>query len=243
MIKKINIEKSIWVIGDVHGEYDQLITLLNKLPKDALICFVGDLIDRGSKSKEVVKFIKDNNHYCVLGNHEEIMTDAIKYSSGLNHWFSNGGLETVKSYIDIPKKFYEQGFYKDHEFEYFLEENKEMNEDIKWFEKLPRIIKFSIENEKPLYVSHSGIGLFKTDEEIDKMNTDNYIVWNRSLQVEVDFAVNIHGHSITSKNLFKKSKSQIDIDTGAFLSGEEFNGNKGFLTAIEYPSLKRVFSV
>ena len=59
-----------YIIGDVHGEFDSLRLLTDKLPKDSKLIFVGDLVDRGKKSKEVVEFVKSNNYLCVLGNHD-----------------------------------------------------------------------------------------------------------------------------------------------------------------------------
>ena len=64
-----------YIIGDVHGEFDSLRLLTDKLPKDSNLIFVGDLVDRGKKSKEVVEFVKSNNYLCVLGNHEKMMID------------------------------------------------------------------------------------------------------------------------------------------------------------------------
>ena len=62
------------VIGDIHGCYDELILLLKKLnftDADELIC-VGDLVDRGPKSQEVVEFfLKTPNAFSLLGNHED----------------------------------------------------------------------------------------------------------------------------------------------------------------------------
>ena len=59
-----------YVIGDIHGSYNTLLALIEKLPKDANIVFVGDLIDRGKYSSQVVKFIRKNRYKSVLGNHE-----------------------------------------------------------------------------------------------------------------------------------------------------------------------------
>ncbi len=39
-----------YIIGDVHGHYDTLMALVDLLPNDAILVFVGDLIDRGSQS-------------------------------------------------------------------------------------------------------------------------------------------------------------------------------------------------
>ena len=71
------MQKGIWVIGDVHGEYEKLLLLLSKLPKDAIVCFTGDLIDRGEESAKVVELVINNGYFCVLGNHE-VMDDRVR---------------------------------------------------------------------------------------------------------------------------------------------------------------------
>jgi len=99
----MNQSHQTFVIGDVHGCYHTLMALLNKLPRDARLIFVGDLCDRGSYSKEVIEFVSSNNHECVLGNHDYAMTqhicDALK---GIDSsWISNpyaGGGKTLQSY-------------------------------------------------------------------------------------------------------------------------------------------------
>ncbi len=73
---QIEAKEGIWVIGDVHGEYNKLLRLIQKLPANAQVCFVGDLIDRGRDSAKVVKYVIDNQHKCTLGNHEIMMIKA-----------------------------------------------------------------------------------------------------------------------------------------------------------------------
>lgn len=87
------------VIGDVHGEFDALMRLMEILPQTKDICFVGDLIDRGPKSKEVIDFVIKNNYLTVMGNHEDLITDH-------SLWMSNGGYYTLQSFggIDNFKK-------------------------------------------------------------------------------------------------------------------------------------------
>ena len=122
-----------YVIGDVHGHYDALMKLVNKLPNNAKLIFVGDLIDRGSQSKEVIKFVRENGHLCVLGNHEKMMIDA-RYS--ISHpyimpriWASNGGWQTIKSYGLL--KVSEEGTCE--VIPCFLsDELKQFEEDVKW---------------------------------------------------------------------------------------------------------------
>ena len=65
--------KNIYIIGDVHGCYKTLLALIKQLPKNAHICFVGDLINKGKNSSDVLDFVIENNYDCVLGNHELFM--------------------------------------------------------------------------------------------------------------------------------------------------------------------------
>lgn len=81
------------VIGDVHGQFDMLMKLMEKLPQTKDICFVGDLIDRGPKSKEVIEFVRENNYLTVMGNHEDFVSDI-----GLWMHPSNGGKKTIESF-------------------------------------------------------------------------------------------------------------------------------------------------
>ncbi len=49
-----------YIIGDVHGEYDMLMRLVSKIPCEAKLIFVGDFVDRGSRSVEVIRFVNVN---------------------------------------------------------------------------------------------------------------------------------------------------------------------------------------
>lgn len=69
--------KNIYIIGDVHGCYKTLLALIKQLPKNAHICFVGDLINKGENSSDVLDFIIENNYDCVLGNHELFMIEDL----------------------------------------------------------------------------------------------------------------------------------------------------------------------
>ncbi|XP_072163879.1 bis(5'-nucleosyl)-tetraphosphatase PrpE [asymmetrical]-like [Diadema setosum] len=66
--------KTIFAIGDVHGCYDSLIALLKKADvyqdPNVLLVFVGDIINKGPKSCEVLDFVRSSNSLCIMGNHE-----------------------------------------------------------------------------------------------------------------------------------------------------------------------------
>jgi serine/threonine protein phosphatase 1 len=94
-------EPATYVIGDIHGCLQPLRRLLEKIaPRrgDELI-FIGDYIDRGPHSREVVDYLLALPHRCVflLGNHEQMLLD---YLAGRDDgiYLLNGGTTTLQSY-------------------------------------------------------------------------------------------------------------------------------------------------
>lgn len=64
-----------YAIGDIHGCYDQLQRLLQKIkfdPNSDTLWFTGDLVNGGPQPAEAIRFIRSlgNKHICVLGNHD-----------------------------------------------------------------------------------------------------------------------------------------------------------------------------
>jgi serine/threonine protein phosphatase 1 len=74
-----------------------------QLQKDDKLILLGDYIDRGDKSKEVVDFImalKDRGFDVIplMGNHEAMLLDAFEDEKNISKWIQNGGNETLKSF-------------------------------------------------------------------------------------------------------------------------------------------------
>lgn len=100
------------IIGDVHGCFDELQELLEKLgykvernaqnffdvqsPSNRKAVFVGDLVDRGTNSPDVLRLVmsmtRDGKAFCVPGNHD---AKLFKYLSGRQVTVSHGLAETV----------------------------------------------------------------------------------------------------------------------------------------------------
>lgn len=62
------------IVGDVHGCLDELLELLQKCDYDKQrdeLVLVGDLVNKGPKSVEVVQHVRKNNILCVRGNHDD----------------------------------------------------------------------------------------------------------------------------------------------------------------------------
>ena len=70
---------NVWVIGDVHGFADTLVNLLDSLnlgSRDRVV-LLGDLIDRGPKSCEVIQIAREDPQiFSILGNHEDMMLNS-----------------------------------------------------------------------------------------------------------------------------------------------------------------------
>lgn len=95
------------VIGDVAGNYKTLLALIEQMPKDAELICLGDPIDRGPRSKEVVEYLMKNGR-TINSNHAHMLCEEWKqhanpgahpryYEKGI--WpHSNGGMTTIFSY-------------------------------------------------------------------------------------------------------------------------------------------------
>ena len=91
-------------ITDIHGECDKLNSLLSKIEKrdDDIFVFLGDYIDRGAKSKEVIDRVIElgEKHKCIylMGSHEYAYLHARQGDEYYKYLFWNyGGPETGKS--------------------------------------------------------------------------------------------------------------------------------------------------
>lgn len=85
--------RNIFIVGDLHGCYNRLMTQLDELKFDReqdLLISVGDLIDRGAQSLECLDLIMEKWFECVRGNHEQMAIDALA-GRNVKLWFHNGG--------------------------------------------------------------------------------------------------------------------------------------------------------
>lgn len=84
-----------FVVGDIHGCFSLLETLLEKVNFQALsdrIFSVGDLIDRGDESSRILQFIQQPWFHCIMGNHERMLLDSKTDPMTRRNWVQyNGG--------------------------------------------------------------------------------------------------------------------------------------------------------
>jgi serine/threonine protein phosphatase 1 len=99
---------AIYAIGDIHGRFDLLQRALQEVARDSAasvtIVFLGDYIDRGPQSREVVDCLMrgpesaGDRWICLKGNHEAMAVRAYRAERNRGHWLSNGGDETLESF-------------------------------------------------------------------------------------------------------------------------------------------------
>jgi serine/threonine protein phosphatase 1 len=102
------MKHQIVAIGDIHGCFRSMEKLWEKLLpyEEATHVFIGDYVDRGPASRQVVDFLLEvqNDRECIFlrGNHEQMLLDAL-YKRDMDNWLYNGGDTTLKSY-KTPRK-------------------------------------------------------------------------------------------------------------------------------------------
>ena len=203
----------IYAVGDIHGCYDKLMALMEKMDIDFesdTLVFLGDYIDRGPQSFEVVAYLADlkqryANTIFLKGNHEEMLE---KYLSGEDRitYLVNGGQQTLESYMNRPRPEGEPAIPSTH-LEFF------------------KSLRIYHETQNYIFV-HAGL---KNKVPLEKQKTED-ILWIRRRFIESKYDYGkmvVFGHTPLHEPLLLPNK--IGIDTGAVY------GNR--LTCVRLPEL------
>ncbi|MEI0702614.1 RNA ligase [Brachyspira intermedia] len=156
---------NIKVIPDLHGEYDVFKKFLEKEnyfnDKKTAYIFVGDLIDRGSKSKELLDYFLNNdignNVYFIEGNHDvnlNFFSNDIKVTS---QEFYKTTYKEIKKAFTITKQAKDNS---DNVVEEKILNESELNnykKKIRNFYKKFRLYYFFTFKGKKFFINHSGI--------------------------------------------------------------------------------------
>jgi len=205
--------KKIFAIGDIHGCYDQLKALVEKIPidfsRDTLL-FIGDYIDRGPHSAEVVDYLiqlkkRVKEVIFLKGNHED-MLDKFLNGDDRFTYLLNGGQQTLDSYLKKPVQPGSFPIPPDH---------------VEFFKSL----RLYYETEEFIFV-HAGL---RPRTPLETQRTED-LLWIRDnfISTKYDFGKRvIFGHTPLKKPLVEPNK--IGIDTGAVY------GNA--LTCVQLPEL------
>lgn len=216
----------IYAIGDVHGRQDLLSSLLTKIRQDmseqnygdidrTLIIFLGDYIDRGPGSKDVIETVSKlkiagAELVFLRGNHEAAALEFIHDPNKGANWIQFGGRETLLSYgVTLPRETkdiddwtpYGKAFAK--------------NISAKHVSFLRSLISYKIEGEY-MFV-HAGINPSKPAET----QSDDEYLWIRDAFLKsmkkLPYIV-VHGHTPEARPVWDGRR--IGIDTGAYMSNK-----------------------
>ena len=200
-------------ITDIHGELEKLESVLEKVKpqSDDVFVFMGDYIDRGPKSREVVDKVieigKIYNSIYLMGSHEYAYLHS-KKDEYYNFLFWNyGGPATVKSYGSFENIGKIHGeFFKNLRFYYLT--------------------------DKYLFV-HAGINPIYPLEEQDEVDLvyirHKFIYSKHNLSQKIIF-----GHTEFEKPYIDKDKIGIDLGCGKYNNAKLCalildNGNEKFV--------------
>ena len=206
------------IIGDVHGHYDGLVALLDKVGPTTAdeVHFLGDLIDRGPRSSDVVELVYRQGYSSLLGNHEHMLLQAFpdggQSSDALQPWLYSGGNSTIASY----------------------KEWDQLLEHIDWIKTLPLYRDLG-----DAWLAHAGLHPAlpisrQTPQELCWIREDFHSIPRPYF---IDKLI-IIGHTITftlpgvKPGELAQGNGWLDIDTGAY------HPRSGWLTALDIDSWK-----
>ena len=210
----------IYAIGDVHGRADLLHALFARIDaslkaypiKQSVQVLLGDYIDRGPDSREVIDALiaRRRQHPMVYlkGNHESYAVQFLSDPSVLSEWMQAGGINTLLSYGVKPST---------------RDDPKQLQDVAQAFRQaLPESHRQFMQNLKlsftcgDFFFTHAGVrpGIpLREQREQD-------LLWIREdfLLHEEDFGkIIVHGHTPAKEPDIRPNR--INIDTGAYATG------------------------
>lgn len=239
-----------FAIGDVHGELQQLSRLLASLPAltaDDTLVFLGDYLDRGPHSKQVIDLLRALGSrtpakvVCLRGNHEDAWLRVRR--QGWDEFVTppgNGCLAAMRSFTGGAVPILGEAS-APHEWELLTSASFLPEDVVRWMEALP----YWYEDEHAIYV-HAGVprvdGRFLHPSEVSDplillwIRTDDFFRNYRGKRVLVGHTrteflpQELSSYTPEDPTDLWAGENVVAIDTGA--------GNGGFLTALELPALR-----
>ena len=82
MIEKPEGVEEVFIVGDIHGCFDELVRILEQVGyferSDLMVILVGDLVSKGPKSLEVIQFSREHELLAVRGNHDDSLLNSVR---------------------------------------------------------------------------------------------------------------------------------------------------------------------
>jgi serine/threonine protein phosphatase 1 len=214
-------DTAIYAVGDVHGCLDELLALERAVVNDAedlparkLIVMLGDYVDRGPASAQVLDHLvapppPGFERICLTGNHEMAMLDYLDSRMGRAGWLAMGGEQTLLSY-GIDHEHLREVYKSDRRTDEIIRAAIPAAH-IAFLRSLPIMV------EAPgfLFV-HAGI---RPELPLDRQSDRDLVLIRDDFYKAAHLLTRyvVHGH--TPVDEARRDGMRVDIDTGAFFSG------------------------
>lgn len=212
----------VYAVGDIHGRHDLVELLFEKIVRDmrlhddgrkTKIVFLGDYVDRGDHSMEVVDLLIEikgrvsETVTFLMGNHEKALLDFLNDPMRGRHWLEFGGRQTLASYgVSPPQQSDQIGLHRARD-----ELAVATKHHLDFFESLIRIYRSG-----DVVFAHAGFDPGLDDDS----QIDDVILWgDGDCKPTLGGAGTrvVHGHFDNPNPI--SLPERICVDTGAFYTG------------------------
>lgn len=211
----------VYAIADVHGRADLLNQAFERIDADlaahptseAIEVFLGDYVDRGPSSREVIDLLikRGSDHVAIFlaGNHETFLSEFLRNPAVFDNWKQYGGLATLSSYgVRAPTN---------------PVPSEQLDLSLALNSRIPSSHRTFLDNLKPFFICgdfflvHAGV---RPRVPLMEQNV------NDLLSIREDFLsykgeygkIIIHGHTPVREPDVRSNR--INIDTGAYFTGK-----------------------
>ena len=219
---KLERDRTIYAIGDIHGRADCLKRLIDLIREDVadtgantpVMVFLGDYVDRGDETRAVLDICTDigsvwrNESVFLRGNHEDAMLTFLSDPVGGAAWLRFGGLSTLMSY-GVPNV--SESMSEGRLLEASATLARQLPEKHRDFLEATRLT----HTEGNVHFCHAGID---PGQEIE-VQSPRTLMWGEGADTpapEYPYIV-VHGHVVVDAPVLRSR--EVNVDTGAYFSG------------------------
>jgi serine/threonine protein phosphatase 1 len=214
---------AVYAIGDVHGRLDLLdameaairADIVMARPQRPVICYLGDYVDRGPQSAQVIErlsspFGDDVPRIFLKGNHEDRMIEFLEEPAANGpSWLKFGGREALESYgLSVPEQPADADWPR-------------LRDNLRG--ALPEAHLAFLRNLRLAFIWRGYVFVHAGVDPAKPLNAQSAhdLMWIREpfLSSDTDWGIQVvHGHVIVEEPVFRANR--IGIDTGAYQSGK-----------------------
>ena len=188
-----------YAVPDIHGNLEGLIDATESILSDFdynndVIVFLGDYIDRGNNSFEVLEYLYnlqnklgEDKVICLKGNHDDMFLKFLDNPREISFLMNDIGLKTIKSFIGSYFSSYDLQLnynssiidlylIEDYTFKIISYIKKEHKDLLSWYKNLPLFFD-KIDSDNVLFI-HAGIEEKMLGIDWKQYTSEHQMIWN-----------------------------------------------------------------